>query len=540
MPRTPLFRLLQRSLHLAQASLRTGVPTDELAGMAARWRESSLLSRRQLLGGAAATAGLALAGCKLRGPAAGTAKASLQKGEVLIVGAGIAGLTAAYRLHQANVPVRVLEAQNRVGGRMFSKRGVFPDDHVVELGGELIDTGHTHVQKLAAELGLTLDDYQKDDPKLARDVWFFGGRRRSEAEVATAFKPIAEQIEKDKKTITGDWVSHAEPNNGQALDHLSIAQWLDRAGAEGWFRQLLDVAYTTEYGREIAEQSALNFLMMIDPTPEPFKVFGESDERFHVRGGNDQIPAGLAQRLGDRVETGVRLEAIAKAADGTFRCSVRRGATSQTLAAERLVLAIPFTLLRQVKLDLDLPPVKKTAIETLGYGTNAKLMVGFSERLWRTAGGSNGSVLSDLPFQLTWETTRRVPGTSGVLVDFTGGKHGLELGEGTASHQAELFAADLERIFPGVAERRLGEVRFHWPTFEFTQGSYACYLPGQWTGFGGAEGERVGNLHFCGEHCSADAQGFMEGGCATGEAVADEILVDLGLKKPEAPEKKAA
>src|SRR6185295_14234872 len=119
----------------------------------------------------------------------------------------------------------------------------------------------------------------------------------------------------------------------------------------------------------IDEQSSLNFLMLISSEPEPFKVFGDSDERFHVRGGNDQIPSALAKALGDRVQTGTRLEAITKAADGTFRCAVRRGQTSEDLAAEHVVVAMPFTLLRKVKLDLDLPPVKRRSIEELGYGT---------------------------------------------------------------------------------------------------------------------------------------------------------------------------
>jgi monoamine oxidase len=537
MSRTPLFRLIRRSLRLAQVSLRTGMPADEVVD---RWRDAPKISRRHFLGTTAVTAAGLAAGCGRfpdRSSPSGSSKAR-SAGEVLIIGAGIAGLTAGYRLTQKGVPVRILEAQDRTGGRMYSLRDYFPEKQVVELGGELIDTNHESIQALAAELGLTLDDFNQDDAALARDVWFFDGRRYSDAEVVEAFRPIAAKIDAAWETVTGEVVTYKEPNNGEAIDNMSIAQWLDEAGAEGWFRTLLDVAYTTEYGLEIDQQSAWNFLMMIDSNPEPFRIFGDSDERFHVRGGNDQIPAALAKKLEDRIQTGSRLEAITQAADGSYRCSVRRGPASETLSAEHVLLAIPFTLLRQVRIDVEMPPVKREAIQKLGYGTNAKLMVGFSERLWRTAGGSNGSVLTDLPFQLTWEATRLQPGKSGVLVDFTGGQHGVEIGQGTPAQQAERFAADLERVFPGIAERRLGEARFHWPSFEYTRGSYACYLPGQWTGFGGAEIERVGNLHFAGEHCSADFQGFMEGGCETGERAAAEILADLGIAQEQ--EEKAA
>jgi monoamine oxidase len=139
--------------------------------------------------------------------------------------------------------------------------------------------------------------------------------------------------------------------------------------------------------------------------------------------------------------------------------------------------------------------------------------------------------VTDLRFQSSWETSRLQAGASGILTNFTGGNHGLELGQGTAGEQAALFVSDLERIFPGAAARRAGmkEARFHWPTYPFTKGSYAGYLPGQWTAFRGAEGESVGRLHFAGEHCSLEAQGFMEGGCETGEAAARAVLADLQL-----------
>ena len=538
MPRSPLFGALQRSFRLARAAAVSGRSLDELQEVREQWkgeRETHLLTRRSVLGGGAAAAGLALAGCAVRPlrPLAGSPPSG-PGGEVVVVGAGIAGLTAAYRLHQAGVRVRVLEAQERVGGRMFSLRGFFPDGQVAELGGELIDTGHVHIQDLAGELGIPLDDFVLDDPALSRDLWFFAGRRISEAEVTAAFVPVSARIVRELARLDGGSVSYRQPAGAEELDRMTLAQWLDRGGVSGWFRSLLDVAFTTEFGLEPDRQSALNLLLMIDPNPSPFRIFGDSDERFHVRTGNDSIPRALADRLGDRIERGVVLEAVRKAADGTFRCSVRRGTASETVAADHLVLAIPFTLLRDVQLDLELPPVKRRAIRELGYGTNAKLMTGFSERAWRQTGrgaGSNGSVLTDQPFQLCWETSRLQAGRHGILTNFTGGRHGEELAHGTAQQQADRFAADLDRVFPGVAGLRSGkEARFHWPTHPWTHGSYACYLPGQWTGIAGAEGEAVGNLHFAGEHCSQGAQGFMEGGCETGEAAARAILAGLGVR----------
>lgn len=544
MARTPLFRVIRRSFRLAQHSVRTGLPVGEVVDRA---REAPGITRRQLLGGAAAAGGLALVRPFERALWA-QAGAAGSRHRVVVIGAGIAGLTAAYRLQQAGVDVQVFEAQrSRVGGRMFTLQRFLPGQ-VAELGGELIDTGHWHIRSLAAELGLTLDDYALDGWDLHRDLWFFEGRRRTEKEVVEAFLPVSQKLMADRAELDGE-VSYASPGGGEALDRLSIAEWLERVETEGWMRKLLSVAYTAECGLEAGEQSALNLLALIDANPLPFRVFGESDERFHVQGGNDQIPRKLAERLGGRVVLDSRLEAVRKAADGALVCTFRQGGTSREVTADAVVLAIPFTLLREVALDagLGLPLAKREAIAKLGYGTNSKLMTGYAERVWRTkpagdcAEGSNGSTLSDLPYQVTWETSRLQPGKTGILTNFAGGRRGLELGQGTTQDQALDLVGQLDKVFPGISQAYAGLLaeRFIWPTYPWTRGSYACYRPGQWTDFGGVEGEPVGNLFFAGEHCSATAQGFMEGGCETGERAARDILCALGAGAPAAAPAKA-
>ncbi|HUF16870.1 MAG TPA: NAD(P)/FAD-dependent oxidoreductase, partial [Thermoanaerobaculia bacterium] len=492
--RTPVFRLIRRSLRVAQASLHDRRPLPEMLD---EERELGISRRRFIAASATVAAGAALQGCV---PVQRIASGSTEP--VLIVGAGIAGLTTGYRLQQAGVPVRIIDAQNRVGGRMFSLRDFFPDGQVAELGGELIDTNHSAIRGLAGEMGIELNDLAVEDPTLRTEVWYFGGQARSDRDVIEAFRPIAARIEEDLETLEGDGdVTVAAPNNGQRLDTMTLAQWLDEAGVSGWIRSLLDVGYTTEFGLEPEEQSALNLLTMIDTNPDPFHIFGESDERFHVRGGNDLIIKALASRLDGAIETTSRLEAVTARPDGSIACSVRRGRSSIVITAPKVLLALPFTLLREVRIDVPMSAEKKRTIDELGYGTNAKLMVGFSDRVWRNQHSSNGSVLTDLPFQLCWETSRAQNGRSGILTNFTGGNHGLAIGSGTDREQAARFTAELERVFSGVLAAREGmkEVRFHWPTNPFVKGSYACYKPGQWTSMRGLEGERAGNLHFAGE-----------------------------------------
>ena len=525
MARTPLFALLQRASRLAWQADTSGVPLDELIDRSYGARH---VSRRTFLAAAGASAAALAAG--------GCASVPLRRGsrepQVIIVGAGLAGLTAAYRLHAAGVAVRVVEAQERLGGRCYSLRGFFEHDQVAELGGELIDSGHLHVRGLCDELELPLDDLAETDQAIASATFLFGGRRYSEREVLDAFAPIARQLRRDVERIGGDSaVTYRTPHAARALDELTVDEWLTASGCEGWLRRLLETAYTAEHGLECGEQSALNLLMLIGTDPQAFALFGESDERFHVRGGNDRIVSALASRVGHAVMTGTVLEAIGERADGYLELAVRRGSEALTLAAPHVVLALPFTLLRTVRMDLELPPVKRTAIAQLSYGTNAKLMIGFDSRPWRTRHQSNGSLVCDLGLQCTWETSRAQPGAAGILTNFTGGRQGIALGEATPAEQALRAIGQLEQVFPTIANARMAgrDARFHWPSHQWSKGSYATYTPGQWTTIRGAEGERVRNLHFAGEHCSLVAQGFMEGAIETGESAARAVLADLGI-----------
>lgn len=545
MARSPIYGSVVRALRLASYAERTGLDVAEVVARAEAVRHARALARaggeaeasganarapgwtrRSFLKTAAAgSAGVVLTAC-------GGARATPVSGPrdaVVIVGAGLAGLVAAKELRAAGVPVRLFEAQNRVGGRVWSIRDYFADGQVAELGGELIDTGHGTMHALARELAIELDDLTETSPSIAANVWHFDGARRTESEVVAAFVPLARQVAAAVANLRSD-LTYRDAAGAESLDRLSIAEWLDRAGASGWARELIEVAYTTEYGREVDEQSALNLVFVLDPGGDPDRIFGESDERFHVRGGNDLIVSRLAEPLADAIELTTMLEAVRRRSDGWYTCTFRRGSGSFDVDAPDVILTIPFTLLREVRLDVELPPVKQRAIAELMYGTNAKLMVGFTERVWRTRHASSGSVLTDLPFQQVWETSRGQPGTSGILTNFTGGRHGLELAGGSAAWQAAMLITYLVRVFPGVASARgnAREVRLHWPTHPWVRGSYACYGPGQWTSLRGAEGEPVERLFFAGEHCSLDAQGFMEGAAETGQAAARAVLAVRG------------
>ncbi len=456
--------------------------------------------------------------------------------KVLVVGAGIAGLVAAYRLSQAGVPFDIIEARNRVGGRIYTLQNVAGTSIPVDLGGEFIDTNHTSLRSLAQELGLQIADLYTADKDLIQGTSYFQGRKISEKEIIQWFTPLVQKIKQDLAALGKTPVTYGTRNQvAMKLDNTSITQYLNDAEIHPLLSQIIQVAYTGLYGREAKEQSSLNMLLFIGTDPSSFEITGESDERYQIVGGNDQVPSLLARFLTNSIETGTQLEAITSRSDRTYRVSLRSDNRSFERTYERILLALPFTTLRQVSLNVDLPAVKKNAIAQLGYGNNAKLITAYQERIWRTRHNSTAFVSTDLDFASIWEASRYQPGASGVLTNFTGGQKSLPLGLRSAESQAQKLLSQLENVFPGISSVRQSQpICAYWRREPYTQGSYACYLVGQWTTIAGAEQEQVGNLFFAGEHCSQKFQGYMEGGCRTGEMAAVQILRSLGLKKSAA------
>ena len=537
MARTPLIASLQRAYRLAALAARGGretPPLDELVEMA--------YSRRRFLRhSAVATAALA-AGCggappqsqspPPAGPPPGASGPTAPR--IAIVGAGVAGLNAAYKLQKAGLTAKVFEGANRTGGRMFTATDLLGAGLTTELGGEFIDTGHAEMLALMTEFGLErIDTAGPGTEKLKTETYFVNGRHYTQAQAAAAFVPLAKKIAADYDSL-GEVVNYETEGGGTALDRQSMDEYFTSIGATGWMREMLAAAYVTEYGLELGEQSALNFLFLIgtgDLTDtSACTVLGESDERYKVRGGNQRVVDELAKRVQPQIQMLHRLEAIRSKGSG-YTLTFQHEGRAVDEDADLVILTIPFTMLREVKIDVDLPAVKKKAIAELGYGANAKVMVGFKSRPWERRGYA-GNIYSDETFQLAWANSYLQPGAEGGLTLYSGGKLAHDAGQGPAEEVAMRLLRGIERAYPGTLAQRNGKVsRFHWPTYPWTKGAYACYKPGQWTTIAGAEGVPVGNLFFAGEHCSYDFQGFMNGGAQTGADAAKAVMAAVSVPK---------
>lgn len=500
-------------------------PIDELIEMA--YSRRRFLRRTAAVG--AGVAATSLAGCA-RSDTPQEPAASTPRGvpRIAIVGGGMAGLNTAYKLSKAGLTATVYEGSDRTGGRMFTATGLLGDGLTTELGGEFIDSTHEEMLALMDEFGLErLDTQGPGTERLRPETYFINGRHYTHAQAARAFVPLAARILADYDAL-GDVVDYRTEGGGTAIDRMSIAAYLDKIQATGWMRELLDVAYVTEYGLDIGDQSALNFVFLIGTgdleDASAMSLLGESDERYKVRGGNQRLVDELARRVESQIRRRHRLEAIRSRGEGfTLTFQTDGGTVDQD--ADVVVLAMPFTLLRDVKMDVPLPDFKKRVIAELGYGANAKVLVGFTSRPWETQGYS-GATYSDETFQLAWANSFLQAGTAGGLTLYSGGTPAIAAGQGTAEEAATRLLAGIERAYPGTLRARAaGKVsRFHWPTFPWTKASYSCYRPGQWTTLAGAESVPVGNLFFAGEHCSYDFQGYMNGAAQSGADTAAAVM----------------
>ncbi|MBM7653506.1 monoamine oxidase [Neobacillus cucumis] len=209
---------------------------------------------------------------------------------------------------------------------------------------------------------------------------------------------------------------------------MSIIDWINMyvpGGANSNLGKLLDVAYNIEFGAESSEQSALSLLYLLAFSGQgQMRIFGPSNEKYHIRGGNDQIAQLLSQKLQSQIQLNSALTAIKLNPDKSYSLTFRKDSGYIEVIADQVVIAVPFSKLRSVDYSkANYKPVKQIAIQELQMGTNTKLHVQFKERYWQNF-GCNGETFSDRGFQNTWEVSRAQSGNNGILVNFTGGKIG--------------------------------------------------------------------------------------------------------------------
>jgi monoamine oxidase len=533
MARTPLLRALRRLADEHRAAEHLGLEPAEL--------HEERISRRELVRrGGIATAALTLPAVLAQGARAATAP------RIAIVGGGIAGLSAALALQDKGVYADVYESSSRLGGRMHSDWQEFgtnfwDNGQQAELCGELIDTNHKTILQLAQRFGLPVVDMLQAQPNGTTDTYWLFGADYPYAQASSDFKPVHNTLQGQVQQTSYPTLYNSFTSAGQFFDQMTLYDWITQyvpGGHSSQMGALLNAAYNEEYGAETTDQSALNLIYLLGykAGPGTWSVYGASDERYHIVGGNSNLPVAIAGSLpSGSIHLGYRMTSIAANNDGSSSVTFSNG---KSITADHVVLCMSFAVLRTLnykKAGFD--QLKQTAITQLGAGRNAKLNLQFKSRIWN-AQGSTGSLYSDQSFQSGWDVTRAQSGSTGILVEYPGANTSGAMGQSspyttTATNSAvttfaNQFLAQLEPIFPGITKQWNGKAMLSTPVTDPNfLCSYSYWKPGQYTGFSGYEGMRQGNVHFAGEHCSINFQGFMEGGAQEGQRAASEILSDL-------------
>ena len=478
-----------------------------------------MLSRRAFVRQAAAgVAGLSIA------PAWLPVSASARARKILVIGAGMAGLSTAFELAAQGHDVTVLEARSRPGGRVFTLRESFADGLYADAGAMQVYDSHTRAQRYIKQFGLELDPIGTTAPITVMQLM---GRRIDTRPGEPIQYPFALSDEEraDKRSLYARYVVphlkaiYEADANGRLLeqfgkyDGMTFAEFTRSQGASAAAVRILNLGLPIGLGDGGDHHSALNLLR-----EAAYRQLRK--ESFTIRGGTDRLPKALASRLGERIHYGTPVVRVEQDAAGVRVTATPRG-TPRVFTADRLVVAVPFAVLHRVEFSPALPRDTREAIEQLPNTSVVKVFVQTRTRFW-IADGQSGFASTDGPVSLVSERTINQPGTRGILEAYVVGAHARRLCGLSQDARLAAVTSDLAPLFPKIAEQYEAGTSKCWVEDEWSRGAYAWFKPGQMSRFLPVLGRAEGRIHFAGDHTSP-TPGWMEGALHSAERVVKEI-----------------
>ena len=434
--------------------------------------------------------------------AAGTALApnvssQRRRKSCVVIGAGFSGLAAAYKLKFAGWNVTVLEARDRIGGRVFSHK--FKDtDLICELGGEWVGESHERMKSLCHDFGIPLQKHQFDD-YLLRDGHVYGpGEWGFSPQAKTAYDKLIKGYVK------------LTPLQKTKLDRLDWWDYLEKIGFSEDDLLLRDLMDSTDFGESIRHVSAFSALA------EYAESSPHNEMDYKMTGGNVRLAEEFAKRIGAE---NIRLNSPVleiKQLNGTVTVKT----STDSIRCDAVVCTAPIQSLLKIKFDPPLPPAQYEAAEELIYARICKNSVLYDERFWKA---ENFSLVSDTTSHYYFHSTQNQPGKQGILTSYAIGEKADVLASQSDQRRMKIVAGDLidfNENAPGLAR---GIASYAWQRDQYTDGAYALYRPGQWFGIRPILQRPHGKVLFAGEHL-ADWQGFMEGAIETGEQAAAALI----------------
>jgi monoamine oxidase len=435
------------------------------------------------------------------------ARGELSGVTVVVAGAGLAGLAAARDLEASGATVTVLEARNRVGGRVHTIRAGFGRGFHAEAGGDLIEGEQAEVRALAASLKLKTT-------RILRDGWgFYGPDRNGRYRIQYGQDAFAEASRLLRSEIAEYVLAERRWDSAIAatLARQSLSEWLTRTGADLPMRAGLRAFR----GFFLADPEDLSLIALVDQFATP-GVPGHG-EMFRIKDGNDSLPRAIAAALRGKVRLGTVVRRIAHT-DRGVRVTAEGPALAE-LEADYVVVALPASTLRYVEFHPRLPDEQSRAIGTLRYGSATRMLLQFARPFWRKPGRPR-AFGSDLPTGAVWDGAEEQSGGA-ILSLLAGGRASGELQAIVANEGAAGVVSRLQWLGTPSALRKADTIA--WEHEEWSRGGYAYFDPSFDPKLRTWLGRPFGRLLFAGEHTSLRWQGYMNGAIETGRRAAAEV-----------------
>jgi monoamine oxidase len=445
-----------------------------------------------------------------------------READVVIVGAGLAGLAAARAAVAAGAEAIVVEARDRVGGRVLNEE--IGDGKVVEVGAQWIGPTQDRLAGVAADLGVaTFPTYAEGD-----NVLEYGGRLRRYSGAIPRINPaVLLDVERAQRRLNrlarkvpldAPW----EAPHADRLDGQTAATWMRRNLATRGGRVLLELGIEAVWAAQPEDMSLLHVLFYIHSGGGLEMLFetegGAQQDRFV--GGSQLVPIRMAEGLGaDRLELAAPVRRIRHGADG-----VTVEADGAAIRARRAILAVAPTLAARIAYDPPLPGFRDQLTQRMPLGTVAKCMAVYDDPFWRGESLSGQGTSEAGPVRLTFDNSPP-DGSPGVLLGFLEGRQARQLGRLPAAERHTAVIDCFTRLFGPRAAKPSGYVERLWADEEWTRGCYGCHMPtGAWTNYGPALREPIGPLHWAGAEYATVWNGYMDGAIRSGEQSAKEAL----------------
>lgn len=448
----------------------------------------------------------------------------IRQADVAIVGAGLAGLTAARELTRAGVEIIVLEARGRVGGRTCSR--VTSNGTLVEMGGQWLGPTQDHLAALAAEVGATTFPTYNEGKNIE---WYRGQRSTYEGTVPMGDPTaVMEMIEVmlELNLMAGETPLETPWTAAQAVewDGQTLETWMRTHIESEHARALLTLGVQSIFAAEPRDLSFLHFLFYVHSAGNLNRLLsvanGAQERRFHQ--GAQSISQRMAEALGQRVVLNAPVHTVTQ-----HEQEVWLESDALTVRAGRAVLAMPPTLAGRLRYRPALPGVRDQLTQRVSMGAVIKVQCLYRRPFWREDGYSGQATSDQGAVRLTFDNSPE-DGSSGVLLGFIEGDEARFWGGKTLEERHAEIIECLARYFGEQAKQALAIEELNWWDEEYSRGGYTGFLaPGVWSAYGPALRQPVGRLHWAGTETATVWNGYMEGAVRSGERVAQEVLALL-------------